>query len=141
MVEIKFEMKPYIVDFKLRPRVTIIRGDTSSGKSLFYQWLLVQKQLPENKEKYSNIVLLNHTSDIRDIVGKEGKLFVIDNADLLLEDAPDMVGHIAADYPNEYLIICRRAYDFDASPNHYATIKEVRGVFTLNYQFDVEGWR
>jgi len=133
-------MNPYKVDFNLRPPVTIIRGDTGSGKTLFCQWLKLQKRLPENRAKYKNVILMDHGSDIQDIVGKKGKLFVVDNADFLLENATDIVEHIATDYDNNYLIICRRAYDFDASPNHYATIVETDGLFTLDYRFNVAGW-
>ena len=140
MNKIEFQMKPYSVDFELRPPITIIQGDSSSGKSLFYQWLDAQRRLPENKEIYENVVLLNYSSEINDIVEKKGKLFVIDNADVLLYDAPDMVEHIAMDYDNQYLIICRRPYNFGISPNHYATIVEHDNQFTLNYEFDEDGW-
>jgi len=133
-------MKPYIIDFELRPPITIIQGNSSTGKSLFYQWFDAQRRLPENKEKYANVILLNYSSEINDIAGKTGKLFVIDNADILLYDMPNIVEHIALDYDNQYVIISRRPYNFGMSPNHYATIIESNNRFTLNYEFNVEGW-
>ena len=140
MNKIEFQMEPYAVDFELRPPITIIQGNSSSGKTLFCQWLDVQRRLPENKDKYSHVVLLNYSSDINDISGKKGKLFVIDNADILLYDSPHMVDHIALDYDNQYIVICRRPYNFGMSPNHYATIIERDNIFTLNYEFNMDGW-
>ena len=140
MNKIEFQMEPYGVDFELRPPITIIQGDSSTGKTLFYQWLDAWRRLPENKEKYANVVLLNHSSEINDILGKVGKLFVIDNADILLCDTPDVVEHISLDYDNQYVIICRRPYNFGMSPNHYATIVESDNKFTLSYEFNVDGW-
>jgi len=133
-------MKPYRVDFELRPPITIIQGDSCIGKSLFYQWFDVQRRLPENKEKYADVVLMNRSSDIKDVLGKTGKLFVIDNADVLLCDTPDIVKHIALNYDNQYVIICRRPFNFGMSPNHYATIVEQGNQFTLNYDFNMDGW-
>jgi len=81
MNRIEFRMKSYVFDFDLRPPITVIHGNAPSGKSLFWQWLAVQKQLPENKRKYADVVLLNYLSDVRDIINKKDKLFVIDNTD------------------------------------------------------------
>ena len=140
MNRIEFQMKPYTIDFEFRPPITVIQGDSSTGKSLFFQWLDAQRRLPENKEKYANVTLLNHSSDINDILGKTGKLFIIDNADILLYDVPEIVEHISLDYKNQYVIICRRPYNFGISPNHYAVIVEKDNLFTLQYDFNVEGW-
>ena len=64
---ISFKMGNYVVDFELRPPVTILGGDTGTGKSLFWRWLTVQVKLPENRNKLKNIKLLNYSSDIDDI--------------------------------------------------------------------------
>jgi len=133
-------MGNYVIDFELRPPVTIIGGDTGTGKSLFWRWLTVQVKLPENRNIFEDIKLLNFSSDIDDIVNKKNRLFVIDQADVLLQGSPDIVEHIALDVDNEYVIMCRSSFDFDVSPNHYATIVEANGVFTLNYRFNVKGW-
>ena len=135
MTEIKFEIHPYKIDFELCPPITVIKGHSGSGKSLFLYWMNIQKRLPENKDKYSNIIMMNQESDIRDILGKQGKLFIIDNADVLFKDVADIIEHIASDRDNNYLIMCRRSYDFDISPNHFAIITENSGVFTLHYRF------
>jgi len=140
MKKINFEVNGYKFDFKLRPPITIIWGDTGSGKSFFGQMLSLYKSLPENIESYSNIELFNYNSKIETILIQTGKLFVIDNADFLLQNKPNIVEHISVDYNNNYVIIARCSFNFGVSPNHYATIIEKDKIFTLDYQFNVEGW-
>ena len=140
MDKIYFTLDSYTVDFDLRPPITIIRGNTGSGKSLFWQWFGDQKDLPENSAKYANIEFLNQRSDTSSIIGKTGKIFIIDNADILFRKHPEVVEHIALDRDNQYVIMCRRVYDLDVSPNHYAVVAENDNIFTLQYQSSVEGW-
>jgi len=140
MKRISFEVNGYKFDFNLRPPVTVIWGDTSSGKSFFWQMLSMYKYLPENCESYSNIELLGYNSKIENVLTQTGKLFVIDNADTLLQDKPNVVEHITVDYNNNYVIMSRCSFNFGVSPNHYATIVEKDKLLTLDYQFNVKGW-
>ena len=140
MERINFEVNGYKFDFDLRPPVTVIWGDSSSGKSFFWQMLSLYKSLPENSESCSNIELLNYSSKIETVLTQTGKLFIIDNADALLQDKPDIAEHISVDYGNNYVIMGRCAFNFGVSPNHYAVILEENKVFTLHYEFNVKGW-
>jgi len=138
---ISFDALGYMFDFELRPRATIISGDTGSGKSFFCHCLKEASNDPENRGRFSNFVLFEHNlEDIESIRQKKDKVIIIDNADRLLADNAGLIEHIATDYDNQYIIIGRRLYDIDVSPNHHATVKEKDGKFTLDYKWNVPGW-
>lgn len=84
---------------------------------------------------------LNYTdikSDIRNVLkSSEGKLIVIDNADILLDQ--DIRKYIAFDAKNQYLIIGRDVRDFLATEENLfvldSTTKDERTEFTLKRYF------
>ena len=93
----------YEVDFTLEANVTFIAGDSGTGKSAVFSFL--QELSAENKTiKCYNYLDMkkNYKAAIRK---SKGKLFIIDNADILLDDA--MRWHIATDGQNQYIIIGR----------------------------------
>jgi len=140
MDKLEFIMKAYTFSFELRPPITVVDGDSGVGKSLFWRCLLAIKQLPEYKNKYTDVILMNRDTDIKTILGSKDKLFVIDNGDILFDEAPEVVEFISLDALNQYIIMCRCDYNFEISPNHYANIVEVDNKFTLSYEFNLRGW-
>ena len=93
----------YVVNLQLDSNVTFVSGDSGTGKSAVYSFLY------EYSSEDSRIRCLNfvdHNKDYEETIrNANGKLFVIDNADLLLDD--DMRRHIALDAENQYIIIGR----------------------------------
>ena len=91
------------VDFVLENNITFIVGDSGTGKSAVFSFL--QEMAVENK----NIRCLNYLDQKKNyksaIKLSKGKLFIIDNADILLDDA--LRWHIATDGQNQYIIIGR----------------------------------
>lgn len=93
----------YDVNLNLDNNITFINGESGVGKSAVYSF--IQELTAENK----NIRCLNYLDENKNykntIKRSKGKLFVIDNADLLLDNK--MRRYIAADTENQYVIIGR----------------------------------
>lgn len=93
----------YIIDLQLDSNVTFIAGDSGTGKSAVFSFL--KEYASENK----NIRCFNYLDQKigykATIKNSKGKLFVIDNADLLLDD--NMRRWIVMDPNNQYIIIGR----------------------------------
>ena len=70
---------------------------------------------------------LDYQKDIKEIISKEkGKLIVIDNADILLDD--DTRKYISLDEQNQYLIIGRNPRNlFTTKDNLFELISEKKG--------------
>ena len=93
----------FIVDLQIESNVTFITGDSGVGKTAVYSFLR------EMSSEDSRIVCLNYIDRNKDyndtITNAKGKLFIIDNADILLDD--EMRRYIAMDTENQYIIIGR----------------------------------
>lgn len=91
------------VDFAIENNVTFIIGDSGTGKSAVYSFL--QEMAAENK----SILCFNYLDQKKgyktSIKRSKEKLFIIDNADILLDDA--MRWYIATDGKNQYILIGR----------------------------------
>lgn len=93
----------YIVDFRFTNNITILTGDSGTGKTLVFS--LIRECMAVNP-KLLCINYLDYQSDIRDMISRaDGKLVVIDNADILLDD--ETRKYISLDGNNQYLIIGR----------------------------------
>uniref|UniRef100_I5AW47 Uncharacterized protein n=1 Tax=Eubacterium cellulosolvens (strain ATCC 43171 / JCM 9499 / 6) TaxID=633697 RepID=I5AW47_EUBC6 len=93
----------FLVDLKLDYNITFINGESGEGKSAVYSF--IQELATEDKRikcfNYLDIKKGYKTS----IKKSKGKLFVIDNADILLDD--QMRQYISLDSENQYIIIGR----------------------------------
>ena len=93
----------YVVDLKLDFNVTFICGDSGTGKSAIYSFI---KELSTEDNTIKCYNYLDIKSNYKSAIKRsKGKLFVIDNADILLNDA--MRQYIATDSVNQYIIIGR----------------------------------
>lgn len=94
---------PFIVDFKIPYNIILIVGDAGTGKSMIYSFI------EEYGTEDARIRCLNYLDCNKpykkSIKRSKGKLFVIDNADVLLDD--NMRQYIATDANNQYIIIGR----------------------------------
>ena len=93
----------YEVDFILEGNVIFIVGDSGTGKSAVFSFL--QELAAQNKTIKCYNYLDKKSSYKTAIKNAKGKLFIIDNADILLDDA--MRWHIATDGENQYILIGR----------------------------------
>ena len=90
----------YIVDFDFTNNITILTGASATGKTASFSF--IRECMAINPD----IVCINYQNyqkDIKEMLAKEtGKLIVIDNADILLDD--DTRKYISMDEKNQYLV-------------------------------------
>ncbi len=128
----------FVVDFQFTNNITILIGNSGTGKTASYSFLL------ESRTEDDRIVCLNHTdikSDIKSIIESlEGKLIVIDNADILLDHSTRR--YITFDSRNQYLIIGRDVRDFLTTEENLfelvAVTRDERTTFYLKRFFELE---
>ena len=117
----------YIVDFDFTNNITILTGASATGKTASFSF--IRECMAINP----NIVCINYQcyqKDIKKMLAKEiGKLIVIDNADILLDD--DTRKYISMDEKNQYLIIGRNPKNlFTTSDNLFELVSEKKGEQT-----------
>ena len=93
----------YILDLTFDSNVTFVTGDSGVGKSAVYSFLLEYSSEDKRVRCFNYI---DHNKGYKASVrNSKGKLFVIDNADLLLDDK--MRQYVVMDTENQYIIIGR----------------------------------
>lgn len=93
----------FIVNFRFTNNITILMGDSGTGKTAAFSFI---RECMAVNPNILCINYLDYQSDIQDMIRRsDGKLIVIDNADILLND--DTRKYISLDDKNQYLIIGR----------------------------------
>lgn len=101
----------FIVDFTFKNNLTILMGDSGTGKTAAFSFI---RECMAINPKLLCLNYLDYQRSIKDIVTQaEGKLIVIDDADILLDD--DTRKFISLDDKNQYLIIGRNPRNFFAT--------------------------
>ncbi len=118
----------FVVDFEFTNNVTILMGDSGTGKTASFSFI------KECMALNPDIMCLNYLDYQKDIAGiiksAERKLIVIDNADVLLDD--DIRKYIALDGKNQYLIIGRNPKNlFATKENLFELVSEKVGEQTV----------
>lgn len=122
------EHTSFVLDFKFTNNITILMGDSGTGKTASFS--IIKECMALNPD----IVCLNYLDfqkNIGDIIrNTERKLIVIDNADILLDD--DTRKYIALDDKNQYLIIGRNPKNlFATKENLFELVSEKQGEQTV----------
>ena len=117
----------FIVDFTFKNNITILMGDSGTGKTAAFSFI---RECMAVNPKILCFNYLDYQKDIKDVINKaEGKLIVIDNADILLDD--DTRKYISLDDRNQYLIIGRNPKNFFSSKeNLFELVSEKNGEQT-----------
>ena len=118
----------YVIDFNITNKITIITGSSGTGKTASFSF--IRECMAVNPE----ILCINYQDyqkNIRKLIeGETGKLIVIDNADILLDD--DTRKYISLDDKNQYLIIGRNPKNlFTTSDNLFELVSEKKGEQTV----------
>ena len=93
----------YIINFNFTNNITILTGESATGKTAAFSFI---KDCMAVNPDILCINYLDYQKDILDMICKvQGKLIVIDNADILLDDRTRK--YISLDGKNQYLIIGR----------------------------------
>ena len=91
------------VDLYIENNVTFICGESGTGKSALFSFL---EEYSTEDKRIRCFNFLDHNKAYKSSIKRsKGKLFVIDNADVLLDD--NMRNYIAFDGLNQYIIIGR----------------------------------
>lgn len=114
----------FVLDFKFTSNITILTGDSGTGKTASFSFI---KECMALNPDIMCLNYLDYQKNIADIIkNASGKLIVIDNADVLLND--DMRKYIALDDKNQYLIIGRNPKNlFTTKDNLFELTSEVQG--------------
>lgn len=114
----------YILNFDFTNNITILTGSSATGKTASFSFMR------ECMAVNPNIMCINYQDyykNIKKMISEEtGKLIVIDNADILLDD--DTRKYIPMDHKNQYLIIGRNPKNlFTTSDNLFELVSENKG--------------
>ena len=117
----------YIINFDFTSNITILTGASATGKTASFSFM--RECMAMNQD----ILCINYQyyqRDIKKIIASEtGKLIVIDNADILLDD--DARKYISLDNKNQYLKIGRNPKNlFATSDNLFELVSEKKGEQT-----------
>ncbi len=117
----------FVVDFTFTNNITILMGDSGTGKTATFSFI---RECMAVNSKILCLDNYDYQKDIKKLVSSEsGKLIVIDNADILLDD--DTRKYISTDDKNQYLIIGRNPKNlFTTSDNLFELISEKKGEQT-----------
>lgn len=117
----------FIVDFTFKNNITILMGDSGTGKTATFSFI---RECMAVNSKILCFNYLDYQKDIKKAISNtEGKLIVIDNADILLDD--DTRKHISLDGKNQYLIIGRNPQNlFATKENLFELVSEKIGEQT-----------
>ena len=93
----------YIINFKFTNNITTLTGESATGKTAAFSFI---KECMAVNPDILCINYLDYQKNILDMIcNTQGKLIVIDNADILLDD--ETRKYISLDGKNQYLIIGR----------------------------------
>lgn len=112
----------FIVDFTFKNNITILMGDSGTGKTAAFSFI---RECMAINHKLFCLNYLDYQKNIKDIISQtEGKLIVIDNADILLDD--DTRKYISVDDKNQYLIIGRNPKNLFATKENLYKLESVK---------------
>ena len=124
---IEFEAIPFFYRLEFGSRITLVRGDSATGKTYLYQVLEDLKLT----DKYSALKLFNYKSDDfhSGLQGCRNRFVVIDNADILLDEQDRRF--INFERSNQYLLFLRNCDGLNLSAESFTILKEDNYKVTL----------
>ena len=117
----------FVIDFTFTNNITILMGDSGTAKTVAFSFI---RECAAVNPMILCLNYLDYQRNIKDIISKaEGKLIVIDNADILLDD--NTRKYISLDDKNQYLIIGRNPKNlFATKENLFELVSEKFGEQT-----------
>lgn len=104
----------FVLKFEFTNNITILTGESATGKTAVFSFI---KECAAFNTKLLCLNYLDQKKNIKEIISKEkGKLIVIDNADILLDD--ETRKYISLDDKNQYLIIGRNPKNLFATKDN-----------------------
>ena len=124
---ITFKADPFSYDLTFDDRITLVGGDSATGKTVLYE-MLEDLRLTDD---YKAIKLFNYKSDnlLESIKQCKGNFIVMDNADILVDD--DVRKFINFEFSNQYMLFLRNCDGLNVSDKSFKVLKFEQNRITL----------
>ena len=120
---IAFKADPFSYNLTFDDRITLVGGDSATGKTVLYEMLEDLRLTDE----YKAIKLFNYKSD--NIKQCKGNFIVMDNADILVND--DVRKFINFEFSNQYMLFLRNCDGLNVSDKSFKVLKFEQNRITL----------
>ena len=116
---ISFEAAPFSYELFFDDRITLVGGDSGTGKTVLYE-MLEDIRLTE---KYNVIKLFNYKSENmkENVIKCRDCFIVIDNADILIDD--DIRKFINFEFSNQYILFSRNCDGLNVSDKSFKILE------------------
>lgn len=116
---ITFKAAPFSYDLVFDDRITLVGGDSGTGKTVLYEMLEDLRLTDE----YKAVKLFNYKSDnlLESIKQCRDSFIVIDNADILIDD--EIRRFINFEYSNQYMLFLRNCDGLNVSDKSFKVLK------------------
>ena len=124
---IAFQAAPFSYDLVFEDRITLVGGDSGTGKTVLYEMLEDLKLTNE----YHAIKLFNYKSEniLENLERCRNNFIVIDNADILIDD--DIRRFINFEFSNQYMLFLRNCDGLNVSDKSFKVLKLEENKITL----------
>lgn len=124
---ITFKADPFSYDLVFDDRITLVGGDSGTGKTVLYEMLEDLRLTDE----YKAIKLFNYKSDniLAPIKKCRNSFIVIDNADILIND--EIRRFINFEFSNQYMLFLRNCDGLNVSDKSFKVLKLENNRITL----------
>lgn len=125
--KILFKADPFSYEIEFDDRITLVGGDSGTGKTVLYEMLEDLRFTDE----YNAIRLFNYRSDdlLRRIKQCRNNFIVIDNADILIDD--EIRRFINFEFSNQYMLFLRNCDGLNVSDKSFKVLKVEDNKITL----------
>lgn len=124
---ITFKADPFSYDLVFEDRITLVGGDSGTGKTVLYEMLEDLRLTDE----YKAIKLFNYKSDnLLELIEQcRDSFIVIDNADILIND--EVRRFINFEFSNQYMLFLRNCDGLNVSDKSFMVLKLDNNRITL----------
>jgi hypothetical protein len=124
---ISFDADPFSYDLVFEDRITLVGGDSGTGKTVLYEMLEDLRLTDE----YKAIRLFNYRSDnlLEAVKQCRDSFIVIDNADILMND--EVRRFINFEFSNQYMLFLRNCDGLNVSDKSFKVMKLDHNRITL----------
>jgi archaellum biogenesis ATPase FlaH len=124
---ISFKAAPFSYDLVFEDRITLVGGDSGTGKTVLYEMLEDLRLTDE----YKAIRLFNYKSDnlLETIKQYRDSFIVIDNADILMND--EVRRFVNFEFSNQYMLFLRNCDGLNVSDKSFKVLKLDNNRITL----------
>lgn len=122
-----FKADPFSYDLAFEDRITLVGGDSGTGKTVLYE-ILEDLRLTD---QYKAMKLFNYKSDhfSESVKQCRDNFIVIDNADILIDD--EVRKFINFEFSNQYMLFLRNCDGLNVSDKSFKVLKFDKNRITL----------